>query len=120
MAVDDLTLEVVKGEFFGFLGPNGAGKTTTIRMLTGIIPADAGEISIDGLTVHDRHKISQLIGVMPESRGFYNWMTAEEYLLFFAQLYDIKDAQIRVDSLLNQVSLTERKRCKIGTYSRGM
>lgn len=120
MAVDDLTLEVKQGEFFGFLGPNGAGKTTTIRMLTGIIPPDAGDISIDGLALHDRQKISQIIGVMPESRGFYHWMTAEEYLLFFAELYGIKDATARVESLLDQVSLTERKRSKIGTYSRGM
>ena len=119
-AVDDLTLEVKEGEFFGFLGPNGAGKTTTIRMLTGIIPADSGEISIDGLAVHNRENISRVVGVMPESRGFYHWMTAEEYLLFFAQLYEIKDAKSRVKFLLDQVSLTERKQSKIGTYSRGM
>jgi len=120
IAVDDLTLEITSGEFFGFLGPNGAGKTTTIRMLTGIIPPDNGEIIIDGLPYTDKTKIAQIIGVMPESRGFYDWMTAEEYLTFFTQLYSISNKEMVTSKLLEQVHLTNRKNSKISTYSRGM
>ncbi len=121
-AVDDLTLTVKAGDFFGFLGPNGAGKTTTIRMLTGIIRPDRGTIIIDGLASDEREKIARLIGVVPESRGLYEWMTASEYLQFFANIYGIKGkAQTEiVGSLLSQVDLTARKDSKIGTYSRGM
>ena len=84
-AVDRLSFEVAQGEFFGFLGPNGAGKTTTIRMLTGIIEPDNGEIIIAGNAYPNLKPILNLIGVVPESRGFYEWMTAKEYLLFFSQ-----------------------------------
>jgi ABC-type multidrug transport system ATPase subunit len=121
-AVDDLTLAVNHGDFFGFLGPNGAGKTTTIRMLTGIIKPDRGEITIDGLASDEREKIARLIGVVPESRGLYEWMTALEYLQFFANIYGIKGRAQKeiVDSLLSQVDLAARKDSKIGTYSRGM
>jgi len=120
LAVDHVSFDVPEGEFFGFLGPNGAGKTTTIRMLTGIIEPDSGEIIIDGRPHKDKQKISEIMGVMPESRGFYNWMTGEEYLLFFSSLYQIPDRKKRVEELLVQVGLTERKNSKIATYSRGM
>jgi ABC-2 type transport system ATP-binding protein len=90
-AVDDLTLHIPEGEFFGFLGPNGAGKTTTIRMLTGILKPDQGKIVIDQ-HILSRHKkeVSQIIGVKPESHGLYDWMTTAEYLSFFARLYGIR------------------------------
>ena len=118
-AIKDLSLEIESGEFFGFLGPNGAGKTTTIRMLTGIIQPDQGEILIDN-KANDRTEVAKIIGVMPESRGFYDWMTAEEYLMFFAKLYNVPKSEQRVKELLGQVSLTPRKASKIGAYSRGM
>ncbi len=121
-AVDDLNLHIRKGEFFGFLGPNGAGKTTTIRMLTGILKPDHGTIAIDGHPSQDKQKIAKTIGVIPESRGFYDWMTAVEYLGFFADLYGIagKEKDERIASLLSEVDLTKRKNSRIGTYSRGM
>jgi ABC-2 type transport system ATP-binding protein len=122
-AVDDLSLHVKEGEFFGFLGPNGAGKTTTIRMLTGILRPDQGTIAIDSHALpREREKIAQIIGVMPESRGFYDWMTAYEYLSFFGRLYGITGDKLekRVDSLLLQVDLQNRKYSKVGTFSFGM
>ncbi|MCX5642422.1 MAG: ABC transporter ATP-binding protein [Candidatus Omnitrophica bacterium] len=119
-AVENLTLEIVQGEFLGFLGPNGAGKTTTIRMLTGMLPPDSGEITIAGLSSDRKTDIARSIGVVPESRGFYDWMTAEEYLIFFARLYDIADCKKTTNNLLDQVRLSDRKNSKIGTYSRGM
>ncbi len=119
-AVDGLHLEISEGEFFGFLGPNGAGKTTTIRMLTGIIEPDTGEITIAGNAYPNLKPILHLIGVVPESRGFYDWMTAKEYLLFFAQLYSIPDPPKKIDELLGKVNLSERKNSAIRTFSRGM
>lgn len=119
-AVDGLALQIRKGEFFGFLGPNGAGKTTTIRMLTGIIQPDGGKIIIDGHPSSEKESIAGAIGVVPESRGFYDWMTAAEYLGFFANLYGIKEPEKRINDLLSEVDLLKRKRSRIGTYSRGM
>jgi ABC-2 type transport system ATP-binding protein len=121
-AVDNLTLAVKKGEFFGFLGPNGAGKTTTIRVLTGIIQPDTGSISIAGFTNQQKDKTSRLFGVVPESRGFYDWMNALEYLSFFADLYEIPKHRIKekIAQLLEQVDLLKSKYKRIGAYSRGM
>jgi len=121
-AVDGLELSVQKGEFFGFLGPNGAGKTTTIRILAGLIPPDEGEVFLGGFGPGAREKISRLIGVVPESRGFYDWMTACEYLSFFSSLYGIKPSRSSgsVPALLDQVDLKGRQHTAIGTYSRGM
>jgi ABC-2 type transport system ATP-binding protein len=121
-AVDGLTLGVARGDFKGFLGPNGAGKTTTIRILTGIIPSDRGEITIAGLDDAKRLEIARMLGVVPESRGFYGWMNAEEYLSFFAALYAIDgaEAQARVSNLLGKVGLTSYRNKRIAEYSRGM
>jgi ABC-type multidrug transport system ATPase subunit len=121
-AVGGLNLTIQKGEFYGFLGPNGAGKTTTIRMITGILEPDVGEILVDGFHVHEKGHVAKIIGVVPEGRGFYEWMTADEYLSFFANLYSVpKEKQSAlIDSLLTEVDLIKRRHSKIGTYSRGM
>ena len=117
-AVDSLSFSVDKGEFYGFLGPNGAGKTTTIRILTGIISPDEGKALIDGSA--DRSQYARLLGVMPESKGYYDWMTAKEYLEYFARLYGVENYGKRVEEILELVSLTGRKNSRVGTYSRGM
>ncbi len=121
-AVDGLNLHVRRGEFFGFLGPNGAGKTTTIRMITGILQPDQGMVTIDSHPSTDKRSVAKIIGVVPESRGFYDWMTAIEYLGFFANLYGITKEEKGewIGSLLAEVNLIKRKNSKIGTYSRGM
>ena len=121
-AVDNLTLSVKRGEIFGFLGRNGAGKTTTIRILTGIIKPDGGSVSIAGLKDHQAKEVSKLLSVVPESRGFYDWMNGLEYLSFFASLYEVPKEKIeeKVIRLLKQVDLLKNKYKKIGAYSRGM
>jgi ABC-type multidrug transport system ATPase subunit len=121
-AVDGLNLHIQKGEFYGFLGPNGAGKTTTIRMITGILKPDSGEIVVSGHSLSEKKAIAKLLGVVPEGRGFYEWMTANEYLHFFADIYGVAkiDQEERIASLLTQVDLTKRRNSRIGTYSRGM
>lgn len=122
IAVDKLNLCIKEGEFFGFLGPNGAGKTTTIRMLTGILKPDSGKVAINHFTPNQQKEILNKIGVVPESRGFYDWMTAVEYLSFFGNLYGFKKSELKnhIESLLTQVGLKDRKNSLIGTYSRGM
>jgi ABC-2 type transport system ATP-binding protein len=119
-AVLDLSIQVKAGDFFGFLGPNGAGKTTTIRMLTGILAPDHGTMTINGKDISKRQELSRVIGVLSESRGFYDWMTGEEYLSFFADLYSLADKKKIVTDLLDTVGLAERKNTRIATYSRGM
>jgi ABC-type multidrug transport system ATPase subunit len=121
-ALDGLDISINEGDFFGFLGPNGAGKTTTIRLLTGIIKPDSGKITIDGFSPDQKGKVAGIIGVVPESRGFYDWMRAEEYLRFFAALYGIKgsDQAEKVKSLLEQVDLSNDRKKRIGAFSRGM
>jgi ABC-type multidrug transport system ATPase subunit len=121
-ALDGLDISINEGDFFGFLGPNGAGKTTTIRLLTGIITPDSGKITIDGFSPDRKGKVAGIIGVVPESRGFYDWMRAEEYLRFFAALYGIKgsDQAEKVKSLLEQVDLANDRKKRIGAFSRGM
>src|ERR1700730_3799009 len=110
-AVDGINLSIKQGEFYGFLGPNGAGKTTTIRMITGIIPPDQGEITVHNFKLSEKEKIAQIIGVIPESDGFYSWMSAWEYLSFFANIYEVKkDEQTeRINHLLTDVDLLESK-----------
>ena len=122
VAVDHIDLTVAAGEFYGFLGPNGAGKTTTIRMLTGIIEPDEGDVSVGGYPSNDKGSIASVIGVVPEGRGFYEWMTAVEYLEFFADLYGMNpdEKKKRIDSLLEKVGLNARRNSRVGTYSRGM
>jgi ABC-type multidrug transport system ATPase subunit len=120
-AVDDLSFTIEAGEFLGFLGPNGAGKTTTIRMMTGIIPPDRGTIIIDGQPA-GAPAVTRILGVVPESPGAYDWMTAPEYLQFFATLYGLRRSEQsqRIDELLTHVNLGDRRRTRIGAYSRGM
>jgi ABC-2 type transport system ATP-binding protein len=119
--VDHLSIAVDGGEVFGFLGPNGAGKTTTIRMLCGLIRPTSGSAKIAGFdVVKESLKIRRIIGLLPESGGFYNWMNAEEYLLHFAALYKIKDGRARTRELLEKVGLHSKSFVPIGYYSRGM
>lgn len=122
-AVNSLNLKVNKGDIYGFLGPNGAGKTTTIRMLNGLLKPTFGEVFIEGKrVVSNESEIRKIIGVLPESHGYYNWMTGSEYLLFFAQLYGVKkDKQKeRVEEVLHQVGMADKANVPIGQYSRGM
>ncbi len=117
--IHSLNLRVEEGEFFGFLGPNGAGKTTTIRMLTGILAPTGGTVTIDGHRLPDeREEAVRSLGAVPESRGFYEWMTAEEYLAFFAELYGAE--RMRIDELLAATGLADRKHALISTFSFGM
>jgi ABC-2 type transport system ATP-binding protein len=123
LAVQGMSIHVRKGDIYGFLGPNGAGKTTTIRMITGLIEPTAGTIFVDGMDVRKQvDDIRRIIGVLPESHGFYGWMTGKEYLTFFGKMYGMTNALVnkRVEELLQRVSLHDKNTVPIKQYSRGM
>lgn len=120
-AVDHVSFQVNKGEFFGFLGPNGAGKTTTIRMLTGIIKKDGGEVSVMGYPAGSI-RAKQISGVMPELSNVYMDLTAWGNLMLMAEIYRVpgKQAKEQAESLLRQLGLYDRKDSLASTYSMGM
>lgn len=116
-ALDHCDLEVEKGEIFGYLGPSGAGKTTTIKLLTGQMHSDSGEILVLGenpFSPEIRHRI----GIMSDTSGLYEKMTVYENLALFADIYHIgKD---RVDEVLEAVELQDSRKKKVEKLSRGM
>ncbi len=121
-AVDSLSFEIKKGEIFGIVGPNGAGKTTTLKMLSGLITPTGGSIKIQGMDIKkDAQKIKQKLGFLPEESPLYEGMTANDYLMFFAQVYGIekKTASMRISDILNALRLDAAGK-KIGEMSKGM
>ena len=121
-AVTDLSLHVEKGDIFGFLGPNGAGKTTTIRMLDGLLEPTAGKVCINGVDIRKNPiDIKRIVGVVPESHGYYYWMTAKEYLQYFNSLFNSQKSNDKyIDDLLEKVGLGDKKNVTVGQFSRGM
>jgi ABC-2 type transport system ATP-binding protein len=117
----DVHLSLCPGEIYGLLGPNGAGKSTTIAVALGLLNPDAGHVRVFGkdprMTSHESH---DGLGVLPEQNGFYDWMSAEEYLAFFAALHGRKLGVNETRRRLSAVGLEPRPRQAIGTYSRGM
>ena len=121
-ALDALTLDVQHGEVFGFLGPNGAGKTTTLKLLMQLIFPTSGHAEILGRPVGEA-ATRQRIGYLPENPYFYDYLTAEELLTYFARLfgYAPADARKRANTLLDRVGIGgERRRVHLRKYSKGM
>jgi ABC-2 type transport system ATP-binding protein len=121
-AVDSLTLEVGKGEVFGFLGPNGSGKTTTIGMLVGLIEPSTGQCYVNGVDV-TRNPLTakKITGYLPDGIGFYPGLTARQNLKYFSRFYNLGDAVAdrRITELLEYVGLGGIEKPTEG-YSRGM
>jgi ABC-2 type transport system ATP-binding protein len=121
LAVDQLTLQIEEGEVFGFLGPNGAGKTTTVRMLTSLIRPSSGSAQVNGLTIGvDDTEIRHSVGILTESPGLYERLTAEQNLRIFAELYDIQDPEKAINKYLSMMGLWDRRMDAVGSYSKGM
>jgi ABC-2 type transport system ATP-binding protein len=121
-ALDSVDLAVEEGSIFGFLGPNGAGKTTTLRILTGLARATSGSVQILGHDVASAgNSVRAEIGVLPDVPGFYEWMTAEEFMRFAGRLFGIGRGVLddRVGVLLDLAGLSDVD-TKLGGYSRGM
>jgi ABC-2 type transport system ATP-binding protein len=122
VAVADLSFEAAEGEILGVLGPNGAGKTTAIRVLTTILAPTRGTFAVAGVPHTRAAEIRRRIGVLPESAGYPEHQTGEEYLRYHARLYGRSRAGARAVAavLLDEVGLADRARSLISTYSRGM
>ena len=106
LAVSDLNLKIETGEFFGLLGPNGAGKTTTIKIMTGLLEAEEGRITINGMNARfDLGKLKSMIGYVPDFFGVYDNLTVSEYMEFFASCHHLDGlvARKRYTALLEQV-----------------
>ena len=123
VAVKGLSLELEKGDIFGFIGPNGAGKTTTIKMLATLLIPTAGSAKVDGIDcVKDPEKIRSIVGYMPDFFGVYDDIKVWEYLDFFAAAYRItrdKRPQI-IDDVLALTDLSVKKDAYVESLSRGM
>jgi ABC-2 type transport system ATP-binding protein len=121
LAVDNLNLEVSEGEVFGFLGPNGAGKTTTVRMLTSLIGPTTGTAVVNGYRIGEQDtEIRRTVGILTETPGMYDNLSAEFNLEIYANLYEVKDSKGQVEKYLRMLGLWDRRQDEAGTFSKGM
>ncbi len=122
-ALDELNIEVFEGETFGLLGPNGAGKTTAVRLLNGIIKPSGGTARVNGFDiVQQGDDVKRITGMLAESPGLYEKLSAREFLEFMGALYDVPGHVLgsRIDELLKLFGLHERRNHLIEGYSSGM
>ena len=120
-ALESLSLEIEPGEVFGFLGPNGAGKSTTLKLLMQLIFPTSGRAEILGRPAGDID-VKRRIGYLPENPSFYDYLTAEELLNYFGQLfgYPAADRRRRVSTLLDRVGIGAERRLQLRKFSKGM
>jgi ABC-2 type transport system ATP-binding protein len=120
-AVDNLTLSVEEGEVFGFLGPNGAGKTTTVRMLCALIAPTTGKAMVNGFDVsRDGQRVRESVGILTETPGMYDRLSAEQNLVIFAKLYGVTQPLEAAHQYLKMLGLWERRLDAAGSFSKGM
>ncbi|MBM4430069.1 MAG: ABC transporter ATP-binding protein [Chloroflexi bacterium] len=121
LAVDRLSIDVQEGEVFGFLGPNGAGKTTTVRMLTCLIAPTSGSAVVNGHRVgQEDMAIRRTVGILTETPGLYDRLSAEQNLQVFAQLYQVQEPARQIERYLRMLDLWERRQEPAATLSKGM
>lgn len=119
-AVDNLSLEIKKGEIFGFIGPNGAGKTTTIKMLTGVLAPTAGKIEIGGYDIQKEPvKAKQLIGYIPDDPYVYPELTGREFLWLVGRLFRVENLEKKINKLLPLYRIETTVDGPFKDYSRG-
>lgn len=122
-AVDNISLHVNKGEIFGFLGPNGAGKTTTIKMITGILTSDSGEVLIDGINIKtDAIAAKKKMTYVPDNPDIQKKLKGIEYINFMADIYDVskEDRKIRTQQYGEMFEMSDVLGDPITSYSHGM
>jgi ABC-2 type transport system ATP-binding protein len=121
VAVQDLTLQVPRGEVFGFLGPNGAGKSTTVKMLLDLVKATSGTVKLLGQSPHDP-QVRTSVGFLPEHFRFHEWLRASEFLRFHGRLYGLSSATLneRIPQLLDRVGLADSAQMRLSQFSKGM
>lgn len=121
--IDGMNLQINDGEIFGFLGPNGVGKTTTIKMITGILNIDKGDILIDGISITSRPvEAKQKFGFVPDSPDMFLKLKGSEYLNFIADMYQVntENRTKRIKELVTRFDMQNCLENKIQTYSHGM
>jgi gliding motility-associated transport system ATP-binding protein len=119
-AVDNISFSLAKGEIVGFLGPNGAGKSTTMKMITGYLEPDGGQIHVSGIDVQQSPlETKKRIGYLPESNALYYDMYVREYLQFIAGIHHVAGARAQVEQVIETVGLTPESNKKIGQLSKG-
>ena len=121
--INDINLEIKDGEIFGFLGPNGAGKTTTIKMITGILEIDKGDILIDGKSIKKEPiEAKKQIGLVPDNPDVFLKLKGIEYLNFMADIYEVstQDRVKRIKELSEKFEINNVLNNKIESYSHGM
>ena len=119
-AVNNISFTLNKGEIVGFLGPNGAGKSTTMKMITGYLAADAGEVTVCGIASDKNNtEIKKKIGYLPEANPLYMDMYVREYLQFVANVHQLKNAKQDIKKVIHTVGLTTEAHKKIGQLSKG-
>ncbi len=118
--MNNISFKVGKAEIVGFLGPNGAGKSTTMKMITGYIEPDAGDIDVCGIPVlKDNPDTKKRIGYLPEANPLYLDMYVKEYLAFVASIHKISNAASRIKEVIETVGLTPESHKKTGQLSKG-
>ena len=122
-ALGGLDMTVKDGALYGFVGPNGAGKTTAIKIISGLLGADGGSVSINGIdALADRNRMNAMIGYVPDFFGVYDNLMVWEYMEFFASCYHMDGlmARKRYTALLEQVGLEDKLEYYVDGLSRGM
>lgn len=122
-AVDGVSFSIHKGEIFGLLGPNGAGKTTTIRILSTVLPASGGEVTVGGYSLPKQATaVRKLIGVCPQDLALYMELSARDNLIFFGRMEGLsrQEAVQQTEANLALVGLTEHARRRVDKFSGGM
>ena len=119
-AVNNISFTINKGEIVGFLGPNGAGKSTTMKMITGYLAADAGEITVCDLRANESNtETKKKIGYLPEANPLYMDMYVREYLAFIAGVHQIENSKKKIGEVIVTVGLSPEAHKKIGQLSKG-
>jgi ABC-2 type transport system ATP-binding protein len=123
LAVDRVSLSVPRGELFAFVGPNGAGKTTTIKMITGLLRPDAGQVRVCGYTMHDDGQAAKsMIAYVPDQPFLYDKLTGREFLHFVARMYglDVRRRDELLEELADRLEMTDFLDQMTEDYSHGM
>jgi ABC-2 type transport system ATP-binding protein len=119
-ALNQVSFKINTGEIVGFLGPNGAGKSTMMKIITGVIPASEGEVTVEGLNVMNQSMdVKKIIGYLPENNPLYLEMYVKEYLEYVGQTYKTKNLKYKVQEMIEKTGLTREQHKKIGALSKG-
>ena len=121
LAVADLSLDIARGEVFGFLGPNGAGKTTSVKMLLGLVPPTSGSATVLGAPIGDRRARAR-VGFLPEHFRFHDALTGRELLRIHGRLHGLRGAALerRIDVMMDKVNLRDAENRPLRQFSKGM